>query len=72
MHASVPIHMCVCMLQMDIETNEHISYSQGGVEVKNHKTFINFVSTIMFFSFPVCRNFWHQIVAYSVCFILIC
>ena len=30
---------------------------KGGLEVKNHKTSINFVSTINFFSFPVLGNF---------------
>ena len=39
---------------------------------KNHKTFINFVSTIIFFFFPVHRKFWYQIVACCVWFLMIC
>ena len=39
--------------------------------MKNYKMFINFVSTITFFSFPVRRKFWYQIVAGSMCFPMI-
>ena len=42
--------------------NPSLLILRGGLEVKNHKMFINLVSTITFFSFPMCSKFWYQIV----------